>query len=72
MLIDPKIEEAIEEAVAESGQSEALAHRLVAWFKAIASGSEQIHNKQSADLHLELLYDATETDGNQSDTEEDV
>ena len=60
--MDPKIEEAIKEAVEENGQSEALARRLVAWFDAIASGNEDINDRQSANRHLELLYGATMTD----------
>lgn len=58
--MDPKIVEAIEEAVEENGQTKVLARRLVAWFDAIASGNQDINAKQSADRHLELLYEATE------------
>ena len=54
--MDPKIVTSIEEAVREEGQSEALARRLVAWFGAIASGNEDINDKQASNRHLELLY----------------
>lgn len=67
--MDPKIVDSIEEAVSEEGQSKALARRLVAWFDAIASGNEDINNKQAANRHLELLYNEAEPskDGNVSD-----
>lgn len=59
MTVDPKISEAIEAAVAEAGQESTLAPKLIRWFEAIASGSEQISDQQSAYRHLELLYEAT-------------
>lgn len=60
MIVDPKIKASIEEAVREESQSEALARRLVAWFKAIASGNEDINDKQASNRHLELLYNEVE------------
>ena len=63
MTMDPKIVEAIEEAVDENGQTKVLARRLVAWFDAIASGNQEINDKQSANRHLELLYKATKLEG---------
>lgn len=59
MTVDPKIREAIEAAVAEAGQEPTLAPKLIRWFEAIASGSEQITDQQSAYRHLEILYEAT-------------
>ena len=56
MTVDPKIIEAIKEAAQEEGQSDALACLLIAWFDAIASGNEEINDRQSANRHLELLY----------------
>lgn len=58
--MDPKIVASIEKAVHEEGQSEALARRLVAWFGAIASGSEDINDKQASNRHLELLFNEVE------------
>ena len=66
MTVDPKIIEAIEEAVKEKWQSKALARRLVAWFEAIASGNEDIYDKESANRHLELLYEATKIEPTRS------
>ena len=60
MIVDPKIKASIEEAVREESQSEALARRLVAWFEAIASGNEDINDKQASNRHLELLYNEAE------------
>lgn len=59
MAIDPKIEEAISEAVKEAGQSEAVARKLSAWMNAVTSGNEDVNNIQSARRHLDLLYEAT-------------
>ena len=56
MAVDPKIADAIQQVVQDAGQSEALARRLIAWFSAIASGNEDINDRQSANRHLELLY----------------
>lgn len=60
MTIDPKIKEAIESAVTSSGQDSKLALKIIRWFEAIATGSEQIGDRQSAFRHLELLYEGTE------------
>lgn len=60
MTIDPKIKEAVEAAVSSAGQESTLALKLIRWFEAVASGSEQIGDRQAADRHLELLYEATQ------------
>lgn len=61
--MDKKIQDAIREAVTEAGQDPGLARKLESWFEAIASGSEDINDKQSANRHLELLYDDTHASG---------
>lgn len=61
--MDKKIQDAIREAVGEAGQDAGLARKLESWFEAIASGSEDINDKQSAYRHLELLYDDTSASG---------
>ena len=55
--MDPKIAEAIQQVAQDAGQSESLARRLIAWFSAVASGNEDINDRQSANRHLELLYE---------------
>jgi hypothetical protein len=60
MSVDPKIKEAIEAAVARAGQEITLAPKLIRWFEAVASGSEQIGDRQAANRHLELLYETTQ------------
>ena len=57
--MDRKIQDAIRQAIAEAGQDLALARKLESWFEAIASGGEDINDKQSSYRHLELLYDDT-------------
>lgn len=61
MAVDPKIKEAIETAVTESGQSDGLARKLDSWFEAIATGNEDIADRQSAYRHLELLYEEVQS-----------
>ena len=61
--VDTKIEEAIETAVRDESQSEALSRLLVAWFEALASGNEDIAEDQSAWRRLELLYGETSVSG---------
>jgi hypothetical protein len=61
--MDKKIQDAIREVVSEAGQDAGLARKLESWFEAIASGSEEINDKQSSYRHLELLYDETHASG---------
>ena len=61
--MDPRIAEAIYQAVREHGQSRELARKLVRWFDAIASGNEDPFDKQSADRHLELAYSLVRPSG---------
>lgn len=58
--MDKKIQDAIREAVKEARQEQGLARKLESWFEAIATGSEDISNKQTSYRHLELLYDETQ------------
>lgn len=62
MAIDPKMKEAIEDVVDTIAQPETVAKRLIAWIEQIVSGNEDINDKQFANRHLELLYDAIVVD----------
>ncbi|WBU40399.1 MULTISPECIES: CxC ATPase DNA modification system associated small protein [Marinobacter] len=59
MALDPRITHAITEAVEEAGQPETLAHRLIAWFEAITTGNEDIHDSETSARHLDLLFSST-------------
>jgi len=59
MTLDPRITQAINEAVEEAGQPETLARRLIAWFEAVTSGNEDINDDATAARHLEVLFDGT-------------
>lgn len=59
MSIDPKIVEAIEEAVKEAEQPESLSRKLIAWMNAVVSGNEDMNDIQTAQRHLNLLYEET-------------
>ena len=61
MTTDTTIREAILAAVAEAKQDHTLAHKLIRWFEAIASGNEDFADTDSTDRHLELLYRETVT-----------
>jgi len=56
-VIDPRIRNAIHDAARERGQSSELANKLVSWFNAVASGSEEIHDADAAERRLELIYE---------------
>ena len=56
MAIDEKISEAIEQAVQEAEQSQSLARHLEAWFAAVTSGNEDVHDQDAAERHLDVLY----------------
>ena len=56
-MVDKRIAKAIEEAVAEAGQPEPVAKRLIAWFDALASGNEDIHD-DDAGRRLESLFES--------------
>ena len=68
MPLDPRVKDAIIDAVHECGQELPLAAKLDAWLLALAEGSESLENRDQVARHLELLFDATEVDA--EDTEE--
>ncbi len=63
MSTDAKIQEAIREAVTESGQSKGLADKLIAFFEAVANGNENLANRDFVSRHLDLLYENCSIDG---------
>ena len=63
MPLDARIVHAINEAVEEAGQPEALARRLTAWIEAVTSGNEDINDQSEAERHLEVLFEGTMTRG---------
>ena len=63
MDYDELIESAIRKSVAESGQDENLANVLVQWFQEVSNGNESLDDLESTRRHSEILYDATETNG---------
>jgi len=64
--MDKKIQDALREAVREAGQDPSLARKLEMWFEAIASGSEDVNDKQSSNRHLDLLYEDTRVSASDS------
>ena len=71
MSIDPKIKQAIAEAVTAAQQSPKLTTKISRWFESIATGSEDINDKSSAYRHVELLYDDVEVNTDKFDKDDD-
>lgn len=67
MVLDVRIAEAIREAVAEAGQPEALARRMIAWFEGVTLGNEDIHDQAAAARRLEVLFEGTVFEGDEED-----
>lgn len=63
MSTDAKIQKAIREAVADFGQNDGLADKLIAWFEAVVNGNENLANKDSVSRRLDLLYENCLIDG---------
>ena len=59
MPIDPRMRDAILEAVRAAGQPRGLADKLIAWFEALSSGNETLENRDSVTRHVQLLYSLT-------------
>lgn len=60
MAVDKTIRAAVESAVLESGQSSQLAKKILAWLELVVSGSEDIHDREAAQRHLEVLFASVE------------
>ena len=60
MAIDKTIKEAIENATKKAGQPGALSKKVLAWLQLVASGSEDLHDRETAQRHLEVLFDAVQ------------
>lgn len=70
MTIDARITQAINEAVAEAGQPDALARRLIAWFEAVTSGNENINDQATTARHLEVLFEGTVVENDDMEDED--
>ncbi|WP_079024900.1 CxC ATPase DNA modification system associated small protein [Streptomyces leeuwenhoekii] len=69
MSLDPKISHAIKKATADAGQESFLANRLITWMEAITSGNADPNDPSDADRRLDLLFDGTEVDVIDRDSE---
>jgi len=58
--IDPILEEALKNAVKDSGQPPALASRILAWMDELSSGGSDIDDKSEASQRLKLILDSVE------------
>lgn len=71
MGLDARLTDAVIQAVADAGQSEALARRLVAWLEAITSGNEDLADSAAADRHLEFIYGEVKVAEESADQDDD-
>lgn len=60
MSFDYIVHDALKKAVAEAGQSEKLADKIISWFTALASGNENLDDADNANTRSRLLYEDTE------------
>ena len=58
MTVDSTVLKAIEEAVRQEQQPEALAKRIAAWFRELASGNETLTDRENVSRRLDSLFDA--------------
>ena len=70
MPVNADIRRAIEQAVRHHGQDQSLAAKIVAWFEAVTSGNEEIHDTVAAGRHLDLLYQQTKLEPQTTDANE--
>ena len=70
MPLDPRVEEAVREAVAECNQPTGLAGKIMAWLEALAEGNEDFEDRDRVARYLEVLYEATEVTLDEEETRE--
>ena len=58
MSLDPRIRQAVKDAVHDSDQPSNLGEKLIHWLEALTSGNEKLEDRDSVERHLELLYEA--------------
>ena len=54
--MDPRIKQAISDAVQETGQPESLSRKIAQWYHEITSGNEDVSNPESAYRHIDGLF----------------
>lgn len=57
MALDKQLEIAIREAVQDSGESNSVALKLIAWIENVIDGSENSLDEGSYTRHLGFIYD---------------
>lgn len=71
MALNSDVAAAVGAAVKANGQDDALATRILAWFAAVADGSERLDDREAVRRHLVLLFDAVEIDVEEADEQAD-
>jgi hypothetical protein len=56
--LDSRVITAIKEAVAEAGETTALAQKMIVWLEGLAGGNARLSDRDLTARHLDLLYQA--------------
>lgn len=67
MSVDPRISQAVSQAVQHAGQPGAVADRLLAWFEGLSTGNESLEDPDSVKRHVEVLFDAVVVTDDEAD-----
>lgn len=62
MEIDPSIEDAIAQAVADADQPPSLASKISAWFASLVSGNDSLDSEESVRRRMDVLLSNIEVD----------
>ena len=57
MALDKRVLRAIDDAVEQAGEDHPLALKIAALMEALASGNTTLADRDSAERHMELLYE---------------
>lgn len=71
-MLDKKIRQAIQAAAKESGQGRELAQKIGAWMEALVKGNETLVDKDSVNRRVELLYESTQLDEQEEESQDEV
>lgn len=61
-MVDKRVQESLHEAVAEAGQKQEVAVRVIAWLEAVSDGRESFADKEKVANRLASLFAAAEVD----------
>jgi hypothetical protein len=69
--IQNEINKSIRKAVADADQDEELANRIIAWFRALSEGNENIDDRITSHNHIDLILKHVNLSSKDKDAEEE-